>query len=389
MVRTKFLSLCLGLILCFLLSSCHPAKPMIKIGLNVELTGEVPAVGASCVNAATLFVDEINAAGGVAIGDNKIPIALIVRDNGAKADQAAAVTQRLISQEGVLAMVGPNISSCAIPAAEIAENLKCLMISPWSTNPRTTLNTTTGQFKKNVFRSCFTEAFEIPPLAHFAVNTLHTLKAAILYDISSESPNTVAKIFKESFIKDGGTVIDEETYTTGDRDFSAQLTKIKKANPDIIFMPAYYNDVPLIAEQARRLGITATFIGFNAWSTPEMMKLDAGHYLEGSYFSNHFSSQSDFASVKRFTADYQEKYHQAPDDIAALTYDTMALLAEVITKAGKLDRAAVSDAMAGIEQFKGVTGDFNYLSGSHDPLKSVVILTIKNGEFFYTTTVEP
>ncbi|MFZ4115300.1 MAG: ABC transporter substrate-binding protein [Chthoniobacterales bacterium] len=373
---------------CFFLCSCQPTKPVVKIGLNVELTGEVPAVGASSVNAAKLFVSEVNQAGGLDVGGKKIPIELVVGDNGSKPDESVAVSQRLIAQNGVVAVVGPNVSSCSVPSSEIAESLSCLMISPWSTNPRTTRNSNSS-FKKNVFRSCFTEHEETPILAQFAINHLHLSTAAILYDISSESPNSAAHRFQEAFIKAGGKVVAMETYTTGDRDFSAQLTKIKSTAPDILFIPAYYNDVPLIAQQARRLGITAQFLGYNAWSTPDIVKLDSGHYLENAYFSNHFSTESDLPTVKNFIKAYTATYGQLPDDIAALTYDTMSLLAESITKAGSLDRTAIRNAMAGIKTFSGVTGIFQYLKESHDPAKSVVILTIKDGKFVYVTTLKP
>ena len=391
-IRTRSAALFLLLAPCFLFTSCQPKKPTLKIGINAELTGEVPSVGASCLNAAKLFAEQVNEQGGLLVGNIKIPLSLIVGDNGDKADQAAAVSQRLISQEGVLAMVGPNTSACAIPAAEIAESLGCLMISPWSTNPQATLNTKTGKFKKNVFRACYTDAFEVPALVKFAITQLHLKKAAVLYDISSEYSNSAAHLFKQEFSRDGGTFVAMETYTTGDRDFSAQLTKIKMASPDVIFLPSYYNDVPLIAEQARRLGVTALFLGGNAWSTPAMLTLDSGHHLNGSFFANHFSTQAASPQVKNFITDYQKKYNQPPDDIAALTYDTMGLLAEAIVKAGKAgkpDRTSLRDAMASIETFTGVTGNFIYLEGSHDPMKSVVILTIKNGAFDYMMTVEP
>ncbi len=371
------------------LTSCHPSKPTIKIGINAELTGEVPAVGASCVNAAKLFADELNASGGLTVAGTKLPLALVIGDNAGKADQAALVTQRLISQNGVVMMIGPNTSSCAIPAAQIAESLNCLMISPWSTNPRTTRDTGTGAFKKNVYRACFTSEFEIPALAKFAISNLHFSKAAILYDLSSENPNTSAHLFEKSFAQDGGTIVAMETYTTGDRDFSAQLTKIKAANPELIFLPAYYNDAPLIAQQARRLGITAAFLGDNAWSTPEMLQLDSEHYLEGSYLSNHFSSTSGLPGVTEFIAAYQAKYGQAPDDIAALTYDSMKLAMDVIQKAGSLDREKILETMAQSLIFTGVTGPFHYTKGNHDPAKDVIILSIKDGKFSYVMPVQP
>ncbi|MBM3856912.1 MAG: ABC transporter substrate-binding protein [Verrucomicrobia bacterium] len=375
--------------LSFFFNGCFSNKKVLKIGLNAELTGEVPAVGASCVNAAKLFVEHVNQKGGLDVGGVKIPISLVVGDNGAKPDQAATVAQRLISQENILAMVGPNISSCAIPAAEIAESLHCLMFSPWSTNPLTTISNKTKAFKKWVYRGCFTDAVEIPALAQFARGNLNLKRAAILYDISSEYPTSATALFTKAFTQKGGSVVATETYTTGDRDFSAQLTKIKKANPEVLFLPAYYNDGPLIAEQARRLGITAIFLGGNSWSTPEMLKLDSGHYLNGSFLSNHFSTQSDASQVKSFITEYQQKFGQLPDDIAALTYDTMGILSEAIVKAGKADRTAILDAMGMIEHFSGITGNFIYEKESHDPKKSIVILTVKDGAFGYVTTVEP
>ena len=377
------------LVFSLLVIGCPSNKKVLKIGINAELTGEVPAVGASCVNAAKLFVEHINQRGGVDVGGVKMPVSLIVGDNGGKPEQAAAVAQRLISQENILAMVGPNISSCAIPSAEIAESLHCLMFSPWSTNPLTTMNAKTKVFKKYVYRGCFTDVLEIPSLAQFARNNLNLKRAAILYDISSEYPTSATALFKKAFTEKGDTIVDTDTYTTGDRDFSAQLTKIKKANPELLFLPAYYNDAPLIAEQARRLGITAIFLGGNSWSTPEMLKLDSGHYLNGSFLSNHFSTQSNASQIKNFITEYQNKFGQLPDDIAALTYDTMGILTEAIVKAGKPDRIAILDSMGTVDRFSGITGNFIYEPKSHDPKKSIVILTVKDGAFGYVTTVEP
>ena len=381
----RYLVLALSLLLC----GCHPEKPTAKIGVNAEITGEVPSIGASCLNAAQLFVEETNQAGGIAVGDVKMPLSLVVGDNSAKPDQAAAVAQRLISQEGVIALVGPDISSCAIPAAEIAESLGCLMVTPLSTNQRTTTHASMEKFKKHIFRACFTEVFEELTLAQFAINQLHTSKAAILYDMSSEAPNSEAKIFKKAFEKHGGTIIAMETYSTGDRDFSAQLTKIKAAAPEVIFLPCYYNDVPLIAEQAHRLGIKAIFLGNSAWSTPEIIQLDTGHHLEGACFSNHFSMTSDLPQVQQFIAAYQKKYGQPPDEIAALTYDSMSLIAASIVKARTLDRAAISNAMTEIRTFQGLTGTFNYPLGSRDPNKEIHILQLKNAAFSPVITVKP
>ncbi len=375
-------------ILAFFISGCGRSECSgIKIGLNVELTGESPAVGASCKNAASLFVEQVNATGGIQVGDKKIPLQLLVGDNADKPDQAVSVAQRLIGGDHVLAMVGPNVSACAIPASEIAESLQCLMISPWSTNPKTT-RTDTGASKRYVFRACFTERFEVNALTNFAFATLKAKRVAILYDVASEHPNTVATLFREVFKKRGGTITAFETYTTGDRDFSAQLTKIKASQPDLILLPAYYNDVALITQQARQLGLNQQLLGSDAWSTPEIIKL-AGKNVEGAYFSNHYSTQLATPIARKFMSEYTAQFGQEPDDIAALTYDTFHLLAEAIQTAGKLDRSAVRDAFSKIRDYEGITGSLHFEPGSGDPVKSVVILRIQNGKFVWVTNVKP
>ncbi len=362
--------------------------PAVKVGLNTELTGEMPAVGASSQNAADLFVSQVNAAGGVPVGAGKLPIKLIVGDNGAKADQAAAVAQRLITQDEVAAMIGPDASVCAIPAADIAEAAQCVMISPWSTNPKTTLDPNTSQPKDYVFRACFTDTFQAGVLAKFVLNNLNAKTAAVLFDSSSEAPNGQATLFKETFEKNGGKIVGFETYTTGDKDFSAQLTKLKASNPEVIFLPAYYNDVPLIAQQARGLGITAQFVGSDAWSSPELIKLGRDA-IEGSFFCNHYSTQIATPVAQKFMADYKAKYGQEPDDVAALTYDAFGLLVQAITEAGSTDRQAIRAALAKIPKYEGITGTMQFQPGSGDPIKSAVILQIKDGKFVWVANAQP
>jgi len=371
------------------LSGCgRPSEPTIRLGLNVELSGEMPSVGASSKNGAQLYVDKINEAGGLEVGGVKYKIELASRDNGAKADQAAAIAQRLISQENVLMMIGPNSSACAIPAAEIAESLQCVMIAPWSTNPKTTQNVTTGKPKEYVFRGCFTDVFQAEALAKFARNDLKISRAAILYDVASEAPNGQANLFKTTFERFGGKVTALETYTTGDRDFSAQLTKIRASEPEVLFLPAYYNDVPLVAQQARRQGITIPFLGSDAWSSPEIIKL-GGQDLAGSYFCNHYSTEIGLPEAKAFVEAYTAKFGQAPNDLAALAYDSLGLACESIRSARKLDRKAVRDALSKIPKYEGVTGLFHFDEGNPDPVKSACILQIKDGKFSWVANVNP
>lgn len=362
-------------------------SPSVKIGLNAELTGEMPAVGASSRNAAEMFVSQINAAGGLDLGGEKLPVKLVIGDNGARADQARTVAQRLISQDNVVAMVGPDASSCAIPASIVAETFRCPMISPWSTNTKTTLDEA-GKSKRHVFRACFTDPFEARVLAKFVLNNLKAKTAAVLFDVASEAPNGQAGLFREVFEQNGGKVVAFETYTTGDRDFSAQLTKIKAQNPEVIFLPAYYNDAAGIARQARQQGITAQLVGSDAWSSPEIITL-GGPDVEGAYFCNHYSTEIATPVARKFVADYTARYGSAPDDVAALTHDAMGLLAEAVRTAGKADRQAVRDALASLPGYDGVTGTIQFHPGSGDPVKSAVVLRIQDGKFVWIANGQP
>ena len=360
----------------------------IKVGLIVELTGDMPGVGASSKNAAQLAVNEQNSAGGISIGGKPYQIELVVEDNASKAEQSVAAVNKLITQDNVLAIVGPNASLGAIPAAEIAEYNKTLLITPWSTNPKTTLDTTTGKPKDYVFRACYTDPFEGRVLARFVLEKLKAKKVAVLYDVASEAPKSQADLFRLTFEELGGKTVAFETYTTGDRDFSAQLTKIKSANPDVIFLPAYYNDVGLIAQQAHRAGITKPLVGSDAWSSPELIKLSNGT-VEGDYFANHYASDIATPTAKKFIDAYAKQYGTIPDDVAALTYDSMGLLFEAIKKSPTLDRKVVRDSLATLANYPGVTGDIKFTAGSGDPVKSAVIMQIKGDKFVWVMNAAP
>ena len=360
----------------------------VRIGVIAELTGDIPAVGASCKNAAELAVREINDGGGILLGDKKYPVELIIEDNAGKADQSASSAQKLITQQKVTAIVGPNASRYALPAAEIAESGKTVLITPWSTAPKATLNSKSNASKKYVFRACFIDPFQGGVIAKFTLDDLKLKKTAVLYDVASEYNKGIAEIFKEVYEKNGGTIVAFETYTTNDKDFSSQLTKIKKANPDIIFLPNYYSEVPLQIQQAKRLGISVPFIGSDSWGSEELLKL-CGKECEGYYFSTHYAADSASDATKKFIEAYKAKYGTTPDDVAALTYDSFGLLLQAIKTAGKNDRQAVRDALAKIPLYQGVTGSMQFKEGSGDPIKSAVILQIKDGKFAWFADAKP
>jgi len=360
----------------------------VRVGVIAEITGDMPAVGASCRNAAEMAVKEINAAGGLKVGGKQLKVELFVEDNGGKADQSAAAAQKLITQEEVVAIIGPNASRYAIPASEIAEGNQTVFITPWSTNPKTTLDAVTGKPKRYAFRSCYIDPFQGKVLARFAIETMKAKKAAVLYDVASDYNKGIAEVFKADYEKLGGKVVAFETYTTNDKDFSAQFTKIKAAAPDVVFLPNYYSEVPLQVQQAHRLGIKAPFLGSDSWGSSELLKL-GGAELEGYYFSSHYAADNAAPAAVKFISGYTKVYGNAPDDVAALTWDAFGLLFTAVGNAGRTDREAVRSALAKLPGYAGVTGDMKFQDGSGDPIKSAVMLQVKGGKFVYVTNAKP
>ncbi|RME38373.1 MAG: ABC transporter substrate-binding protein [Thermoflexia bacterium] len=370
-----------------IVSACRPKGPeTIKIGLNAELTGSIPVVGASCKNAAELAVEEVNNAGGLEVGGKKYKIELLVEDNEDKKESAAAAAQKL-NAAGVLIMIGPNASRNAIPAAEVAESNKMPMISPWSTNPKTTLDAATGQPKKYVMRACFIDDFQGVVAAKFAINELKVQKPAVLYAVDSEYNKGIAEIFKKTMEENGIPVVAFESYTTGDKDFSSQLTKIIQAGADSLFLPNYYTEVPMQVQQAHKLGFTGVIFGSDSWGATELIDL-CGADCEGYFFTTHYAPDIATPKAQAFIQAYQAKYGKIPDDVAALTYDAFGLAFQAIQTAGKIDREAVNQALHNISRYEGVTGVMRF-KGTGDPEKSAVVLQIKGGKFVYYTTAQP
>jgi len=388
-MRKTPLLIVLALLVGFLLVACGSEKSdAIRIGVIAELTGDMPAVGESCRKAAEMAVKEVNNAGGLEVGGKKFKVELFVEDNAGKAEQSASAAQKLITQQKVVAIVGPNATRYAIPASEIAESSKVVLISPWSTNPKTTLDAKSDAPKKYVFRACFIDPFQGRVVARFALDNLKAKKAAVLYDVASDYNKGIAEFFKTTFEQNGGQVVAFETYTTNDKDFSGQLTKIKKTAPDVVFLPNYYSEVPLQIQQAKRLGLTAPFLGSDSWGSAELVKL-CGNECEGYYFSTHYASDAATPAATKFIEAFKAKYNAMPDDVAALTYDSFGLLWQAMKNGGAVDREAVRNALAKVPQYEGVTGMMQFKEGSGDPVKSAVILKIKDGKFIYFATAKP
>jgi len=238
-------------------STTQPQETEIRIGVIAPLTGEIPNVGTSTKEAAEMAVQQINDAGGLEVAGEKYKITIFIEDNQDKAEAAVAAAQRLINQESVVAIVGPQASRNAIPVSDVAESAGIPMISPWSTNPDTTAG------KQYVFRVAFIDPFQGQVMARFVFEELDKHKAAVLYDIASAYNRGIAEIFKQIVTEAGGQVVAFESYTTGEQDFSAQMARILESEAEVLFLPNYYNEVPMQVQQALEAGIAANIIAYH------------------------------------------------------------------------------------------------------------------------------
>lgn len=367
------------------LAGCKKAadEQVIKVGEFASLTGKEATFGTSSHEGTLLAVEKLNASGGV-LGKK---IQLITEDDLSKAGEAATVVNKLISRDGVVAILGEVASSRSLEAAPICQETHTPMISPSSTNPKVT---ETGDY---IFRVCFLDPFQGRVLADFASKTLKAKKVAVFTDVKNDYSKGLAKFFKDTFTAAGGQVVAELDYNGGDKDFKAELTAIRAANPDAIFIPGYYTDVALICIQARQLGINVPIFGGDGWESDELMKIGKDA-VEGTYFSTHFAP--DFASdnSKDFVASYQRRFKNSeglpktPDSMAALGYDSMMILADAMKRAGTTDGPKVRDALAATKDFEGVTGKTT-INEKRDATKSAVILQVKDGKLHYIETVNP
>ena len=332
-----------------------------------------------------MWLEDIEAAGGLDVGGTKYTVELVIEDNESKAESATKANTKMITQDEVLVIVGPQSSKQAVPAGEIADNHETPMVSPWSTNPNTTLD------RPWVFRGCFLDPFQGPVVANFVTDEFGFTKAAVLYDVASDYPKGLAENFKSAWedLHGEGSVVAYESFTTKDTDFSAQLTTIKDSGAEFFFTPQYYNEVALIVQQAHELGWDAPIVGSDSWGSTETVEL-CGEDCYGLFFSTHYAAAGATGATKAFIDRYNETYGYVPDDVGALTWDVLNLVQMAIEDCGEItgdidvDRKCVRDALAAIKDFPGITGDMTFTEEG-DPIKCAVIVRISDeGEYeFY------
>jgi branched-chain amino acid transport system substrate-binding protein len=360
------------------LSGCRSkSSSEILIGHYASMTGAEATFGRSTDNGIRLAVDEINAAGGV----NGKKLRVITYDDKGEAREAGSAVTRLVSSDRVVAVLGEVASGLSLVGAPVCQDNGVPMISPSSTNPKVT------EVGDMIFRVCFIDPFQGWVCAKFAHENLKLKKAAILYDQVAPYAVGLNEEFAKAFKNFGGEIVSTQTYQKGDPDFSAQLTKIRAANPQIIFIPGYYTDVGNIALQARKLGIEVPLLGGDGWDSEQLGKI-GGKAIDGSYYSNHYSHQDPNPRVQDFIKKYDERFHGTPDGLAALGYDAARILADAIGRAKSTDGAAIAAELANTKDFDGVTGKIT-IDKDRNAVKPAVMLEMKNGVPTYVTTIQP
>jgi branched-chain amino acid transport system substrate-binding protein len=378
MNRNKMLTLALAMVLA---GGCNKsAEPsgegggasggdVIKVGEFASLTGKEASFGQSSHDGTELAIDELNSQGGV-LGRK---LQLFTEDDQSKQGESKTIARKLISRDGIVALLGEVASGRSLEAAPVCQESHIPQISPSSTNPKVT------EIGDYIFRVCFTDPLQGRVLARFAQKTLKVTKVAVLTDAANTYSVGLATYFKEAFTAAGGEIVDEQKYSGGDKDFNAQLTTIKAAAPEAIFIPGYYQDVGLIALQARGLGIAIPLFGGDGWESQDLISI-GGAAVEGTYFSTHFSPQESGPVVQDFVKKFQARYGAMPDAMAALGYDSAMLLADAFKHAGTTDGPKVRDALAATRDFPGITGQIT-IDEHRDAKKPLVILQVADGKF--------
>jgi len=353
----------------------------IRIGNVAPLTGDIPKVGEEGQFALDLLVEEMG--GQIEVDGQTYDIEILHEDNEAKAESAVSAATKLITEDEVLALVGSYSSKQAVPMGEVADRYECPDISPWSTNPRTTKD------RPWVFRACFIDPYQGKVAAQFAQSEFGVNKVAVLYDVASDYPKGLAEFFKLGAEEAGMEVVAFESFTTKDKDFSSQLTKIIESGAELLFTPQYYDEVPLIVKQAHELGWDKPIMGSDSWSSPELMEL-CGEDCVGCYFTSHYAMKGATGVTKEFIDKYEEEYGYIPGDVAALAWDAGNMLFHAIKETGGLtgdleeDRQAIRDQLAAIERWEGATGTLKYAGAEveGDPIKCVVVVEITPDQEF-------
>lgn len=360
----------------------------IVIGEYGSMTGSESTFGSSTLNGVQLAVNQINAEGGI----NGKKLTVVHYDDEGKPDGALNVAKKLVDDHPA-AVIGEVASTLSISAAPVFNQAHIPMISPSSTNPKVT------QVGPYIFRVCFIDPFQGSVAAKFAAQNLHAKTAAVLFEQTSDYSRGLSDVFSHDFPKLGGKIVDTESYVKTDVDFKSALTKIKAANPDVIYVPGYYSNIGPIAKQAKEIGLNAPLLGGDGWDSPKLIEGAGGPggALEGDYYTNHSSMDNPDPLIQNFVTKYKQAYSDTPDTIAALAYDAVGVLADALKRAGKPAdgdyssagyHAQLRDAIASTKDYKGITGNIT-INADRNAVKPAVVLQIKGDKKVFVTSVNP
>lgn len=358
------------------LSGCGGGKEnsnTIRIGADVELTGNVASWGTSVKNGAEMAVKEINDSGGI----NGKKLELVAADNRGEVSEASNALQKLLDDK-IVAVIGPEPSSCVLGVKPMIQDSKIPLITPTGTNPRIIRNDD-GSTAPYMFVATFNDNFQGKVMANFAYKVLHAKKAAIFVDNTSDYSKGLQKVFKNDFTQLGGDIVIEEAFLQKDTDFRASLTKINASSPDVIFLPDSYQEVGLIIKQAREMGIQIPILGGDGWDSAKLAEIAGTENLNNTYYSTHYSTEEKVPVSISFVENYQKLYGEKPDSFAALGYDSAKLIADAIKKAGTADPQKIRDELEQTTDFQGVTGKV-IIGKDHNPIKAAFIISYKDGK---------
>ncbi len=355
---------------------------VLTIGGIFPLTGSSAVYGANSKNAMTMAVDEFNAAGGATVDGAGTTVRAVAEDDAGSPEVGASAAQKLINQDKAIGLIGSVMSKVSLAFAPIAQAAGVPQIATISTATNVTL---VGDY---IFRVCFIDPFQGRVMADFVWNNLRLKTAAVLFDNGNDYNRGLADVFKARFEQLGGKVVAWEAFTDADKtvDYRPQLTNIKAADPEFLYLPNYFASVTTSLKQARDLGITIPAGGGDGWGSPELIRL-GGAAVEGCYFSDHVSLDDPRPEVQQFVAAYKKLYGDLPDATAILTYDATNLLLQALKTSGTSDGAKLRDTIRSIT-FKGVSGTTTF-DADRNPIKSAVIIQVKGGAFKYVTTIQP
>ncbi|MDR1215635.1 MAG: ABC transporter substrate-binding protein [Treponema sp.] len=363
----------------FIVAGCTKnSTDAIVIGGIFPLSGPVAVYGMECKNGIELAVEEINAAGGI----NGTKLVLISEDDEGNPEKTVNAYKKLTTSDKVNIIIGSLTSGCTQAITSLAQAQKVVLVAPAATMGSIT---DAGEF---IFRTCYIDLFQGTVGGIFASTILGSKNAAVLYDNGNDYSVGLKDNFVATFKQHAGNIAAEESYITGDVDFNAQLTKIKNAAPDVIYLPDYYSTVSLIAKQLRAQGINVPIVGADGW---DGLTENAGDEVLNGFYSNHYASDSTDPKVMNFVSAFQKKYNSTPVSFAALGYDSLYILKDAIVRAGDTDSTAVRDALVKTNG-SYVTGNLT-LDNKRNPIKPAIMVEIvkQDGKLttVYKTTVNP